>query len=229
MLYELIVFGGIWFWILVGIAAIALLAEIVNEKFTAAFFTMFAFVAILVGFSKIEWHWFVDNKITLFYAIGFYLVAAVVTSIVKWYFYGRDARERYNEFRSKFLARRGLSDTSQIPEEHRIQWLSELRNFITHSPYSGGFSIYSDTVITTEHLIPQARHHKALITGWMAWWPFVAFWSLFDDFFRRLWEVIYRLCSKGYQQLSNMAFRGVEADFVGLNENAAKKIDRENN
>lgn len=228
MLYELIVFGGIWFWILVGIAAIALLAEIVNEKFTAAFVTMLAFFGIIVGFSKIDWHWFVDNKVTLFYAAGIYLVAAVVTSIVKWYFYGRDAREKYNEFRSGFLSRRGLSDTSQIPEEHRVQWASELKEFVRYASYSKGFSVHSDTVVTTEHLIPQARYHKALITGWMAWWPFVAFWSLFDDFFRRLWEVLYRLCSKGYQRISNMAFSGVEADLVGLDKINAKKISREN-
>lgn len=82
MLYELIVFGGIWFWILVGIATVVLFAEIVNEKFIAAFVTMLAFLGVLVGFSKIDWHWFVDNKITLFYAVGACLVAAIATSIV---------------------------------------------------------------------------------------------------------------------------------------------------
>ena len=228
MLYELIVFGGLWFWIIAAIAFIALLIEIVNERFVAAFFTMLAFAAIIVGFSNVNWHWFVENKVTLFYAAGLYLVAAVVTSVVKWYFYGRDARENYNKFRANFLSKRGLSDTSSIPEEHRVEWSAKLRDFIATSSYSQNTTIYSDTIITPEHLIPQARHHKALITGWMAWWPFVAFWSLFDDFFRRLWEVIYRLCSRGYQRISNMAFSGVEADFVGINKANDKKTGREN-
>lgn len=215
MIYEFLILGGIWFWMVIGVAAILLMIEIVHEKFVAAFFTLLGFAALLSCFTKIQWSWFAENQMLLIYLGIGYLAGAVITSFVKWHFFSRDARDRYDEIKATFLRERKLADDGPIPDEHKNAWLRVLDN-----RYNNGSAYYRDendplkNVITLAQIVPQARHNKARITGWMAWWPFVAVWSILDDFFRRVWEVLYRWCQKIFQMISNFNFRGVDQDLA---------------
>lgn len=207
MLYELVALGSIFCWILVGLFIILVTAAAVNEKYGLGFICVLAFGAFMALFSNFKFSWFSENRELLYWGVGIYLVGALVTSVYKWYFYVRDARDLYDSRKAKFLERNGVNPTGAIPDNLKNEWFNSIRDQYLRN-YSYGQNV------TINDVIPSVRNNKERLIGWMAYWPFVIFWSLFDDIFRRVWETLYRLCSRGYQTLANITFRGVDKDFT---------------
>jgi hypothetical protein len=215
MLYELITLGSLTFWILLAIFGIIMVATVACEKFIGTFLTFVAFCAIFFTLTSFKWTWVVENRDQLWILAASYVVGAVVTSFMKWYFHVRDARDKYNGIKEGFLSSRGLpKGTAAIPDELQADWGDYLASRYSH---------LSEAAVADD-IIPYARDNKSLIVGWMTWWPFVVFWSLFDDFFRRVWELLYRLGSKLYQGITTVVFRGVE-DEINMAHKAKKERD----
>lgn len=206
MLYELVALGSIVCWILLGLFFILVTAAAVNEKYGLGFICVLVFGAFMALFSNFKFSWFSENRELLYWAIAIYLAGALVASVYKWYFYIRDARDLYDSRKAKFLEEKGLA-TGPIPDNLKKEWLSSIGAHY-------GLGRYSERVVTINDVIPSARNNKERLIGWMAYWPFVVFWSLFDDILRRVWETMYRLGSRGYQSVANITFRGVDADLT---------------
>jgi hypothetical protein len=182
-------------------------AAAVNEKYGLGFICVLVFGAFMALFSNFKFSWFSENRELLYWAVAAYLVGALATSVYKWYFYVRDARDLYDSRKASFLKRFGQVTTGPIPENLRNEWFSSIAGYY-------GLCNYSGRAITINDIIPSVRDNKERLIGWMAYWPFVLFWSIFDDILRQVWETMYRLASRGYQLLANTIFRGVDKDFV---------------
>lgn len=207
MIFELVTLGSIVCWILLAVFFVLVTAAAVNEKYGLGFICLLVFGAFMALFSNFKFSWFSENRELLSWAVSIYLAGALVTSVYKWYFFVRDARDEYDNRKARFLEEKGLAATAPIPDNFKNEWLS-------HIGAHYGLSRYSERAITINDVIPSARNNKERLMGWMAYWPFVVFWSLFDDILRRVWETMYRLGSRGYQSVANITFRGVDADFV---------------
>jgi len=223
MIYELFTFGGVFFWVLVAVFFIAVLSQVVYEKFSIAFFTVLGFFAILFAFSGVKWSFFTENKQVLIYGGIAYLLGALITSFLKWYFYVRDARDSFDEIKENFLERNGQKGEKSIPDNLKNEWIRHLRSKYPHKNHFEQDD-FKPTPVRIAEIIPSAKDNKARIIGWMGYWPFVAFWSLMDDVFRRIWETMYRLVSSSYQYVSNFVFRGVAEDlsFDSTDSNSKK-------
>ena len=222
MIYDLFVVGGVFFWILVGLALIGMLSTVVREAFAGAFLIFFAFCVIVFGFSDLKWSWFVEHQNQLdFYAI-LYLVGAVVTSFFKWYFFLRDAKDRYDNCKAKFLESVNRAGETTIPDSLKRTWIRYLTDH-----YESDSLKYGQTA-TIANVIPSAKQNKDRIIGWMAYWPLVAFWSLMDDVLRRVWETMHRLVSRFYQNIASLVFKDIRDEMtITPSSTSDKKSDKE--
>jgi hypothetical protein len=220
MLYELITIGSVFFWILCGLFSVVLLAEIVYEKFAAALATLLVFCVIFFGFTNLSWAYISEHQDRIWMGFGLYFVGALVTSLVKWYFFVSDARDRYEEVKSEFLRAAGHEGEKTIPQDLQVEWNKRLCTV-----YEGSHKWSCDAVIQISTIIPSAKENKERILGWMAYWPFVVFWSIFHDFLRRVWELIYKFSSKIFQCISLILFRGVADEIKAANEAKIKAME----
>lgn len=208
MIYDLFVVGGVFFWILVGVAFVAMLTGVVREAFGLTFVAGLAFCIIVFGFSDLKWSWVVEHQNQFYYYGILYLVGAVVTSFCKWYFFLRDAKDRYDDCKAKFLASVNKAGETTIPESLKRSWIRYLTDH-----YDTKYNRYGQTA-TVASIIPSARDNKARIIGWMGYWPLVAFWSLMDDVLRRIWETMYRLVSRFYQGIASFVFNDIRDEMT---------------
>lgn len=212
MIHEFFILGSMVFWVFSFIFAIIMLAEVVHEKYGAAFVTFLIFCGIVFGFSNVSFSWFIEHQYYLLSLVSGYLVGAVVTSFVKWYFFVSDAKDRYNEFKYDYLRKNGVNDSDQIPDNLKKDYQNLIASHYNLKQTWDKNGHLNSTVKSYE-LIPNVRTNKERIIGWMAYWPFVVFWSLFNDVFRRILETMYKLVSKAYQNISYLIFKDIINDF----------------
>jgi len=204
VIYELFVFGTIWFWILGGLLAITLLTEVVNEKYGWAFVTLAFFAVMLFLFGDWKWSWVKEHQSEVWRYALIYLTGGVILAVIKWWFLVSDAKDKYDNHKVEFLESKGYPHATKVPEDLRETWNEEVIRIYRLS--------YLAHPVTAEAIIPRARENKDRIIGWMVYWPIVAFWSLFRDVLRRIYETIYRYISKSFQQIAAFQFRGVDEE-----------------
>jgi len=203
-LLEIFAFGTMWFWILLALFAFIVMIEIANEYITASAVTIALFIVLMFLCGNFTFTWIKENPTTLLSILGIYLVGGVVVSAIKWAFWSRDAKDHYDEIKTEYIKRNklGIPVSAVIPPENR----ADFRDFLEDRVRS--------TKIDPEFIIPQVGKNKELVITWMAFWPWIAFWSLFSDVFRRIWIETFRAVQKVYQSFSNLMFRNALADLV---------------
>ncbi len=130
-------------------------------------------------------------------AVG-YFAAGTGWTVAKWWFYVREQRAWYDELRAAFLRFHGLEPARPMPENLQHRWQQcvasarkERRNLDVN---------------------PLAARHKARILRWMSYWPWSAAWTLLKDPVRKAFLSVYYQIAERLQEISDKAFRGVEAD-----------------
>lgn len=154
-LLAALAFPNLWFWIVVGIASIIIIACVENEHYPTP-----SIVAILLAI--IYWNVIVSNLALTAIVVGGYAIAGAVWGVVEWFRRVQKKSAYYNE---KY--------GSMLTDSQMEQLKAEI------SP----------------------TQHKALITGWIAFWPWDLFWTLTGDFF----NMIYDALSGVFQNISNRA------------------------
>lgn len=202
MVFNLLMFGSIWFYIFASLIFVGLLVEVIYEKFSAAVVTLLFFLLMIWLFGDLRISMIREHYMSLLQLGGIYLVGGVITSFLKWAFFVRDSKDKYDTAKDEFLDRKGHKGAKTVPEELREEWNNEVNRSLLER------RIY-DRAVTINDLIPSAREHKGRIIGWMGWWPLVVFWSLFDDIIRRGWEIVYRFVQEFYQLIGSMIYRNV--------------------
>lgn len=156
-----------------------------------------------------------ENVGLLIYAVPAYLAAGVVWGIVKWWFFVRRIRDRYQEIKDAFLNDRRITD-GKIPSD-LIQTFKEFCSDRGQRGYhhSGEYDRYRLEFSEDGRVVaPVVNKHKARITSWMVYWPWSAMWTLIDDPIRRLYNRLYTLLRGFYQSIANQAFQSVDEDFA---------------
>lgn len=136
-LTSVLAFGTIGFWVLAVIASILLFAFIEAEEGSAATITLLLFLAIqqFFGFNVISY--LVESPMRTLYLIGGYFVGGTIWSFIKWWFYVKDVRYRYDEAREEkapsmskkewayYVANYGLSKPIASKSKEKIlRWMS---------------------------------------------------------------------------------------------------------
>lgn len=148
--------GTIWFWLIVVVASIIIIACVEHEHYPTP-----SIVAIILG--VIYWKAIVALPWAVIgIAVGVFAIAGAIWSTFQWF---RRVQKKAAHYRERF----GDSLTSEQ--------LSDLKREVS------------------------ASEHKALITGWIAFWPWDMFWTLTGDFF----NMIYDALSGIFQNISNRA------------------------
>jgi hypothetical protein len=195
VLFALFEVGSLAFWIFFGLAAVLLTALTEHEKFGWASITALVSFGALALFGNFNvFSLALSHPLHVAYIVGAYFVAGALWSVAKWYFFVRERRRKYNDVRAKFLEAKGLPTDGPIPDEHKEAFsknydLKEYRNR------------------------PRIRDNKAIVTGWLAFWPVSAAWTLLNDPIRRIFEWIYETLHGVYEGISAYVYRGVEEDF----------------
>lgn len=179
---TLLAIGTLWFW--VALVALLVVITVVVESESGTWATVVT-VASLLGINYLY-------KLSLFtlavsnpsHTLGLllvYLVAGVVWSFIKWYFYLHERLKEFNESQAEFL--KGNEATEMTPA---------LAAKFTNS------YIYKN--------IPVAKEHKADLTRWATYWPFSLIGSLLNDVVRKTWVYIFDLLQSTYQRMADSMF-----------------------
>lgn len=200
-LWTLLVFGGFWFWILAAGEVFCLFVCIAKDRGTPATISVIVFATLMALFGGPNVFRFArDHPVSFSLWVGGYIVAGTIWAIVKWWFFVRKVRRKYDDAKSKFLKGKGFN-VMVIPPELREDWRRTI-----------GFGFGAP---------PQAREHKGDILFWMTFWPFSLTWTLVDDVITRIFEEIYEALHSFLQSISNRAFRGIENDLTDSPLNAS--------
>ncbi len=210
---EIFLIGGLWFWLLLAAETILLLVLLEWRKGTLATLTFLVTLLLLQSLGDVNlFGYAIAHPWTVVVGAVVYFVLGTGWAVVKWWFYVRKQRAWYDELRAAFLRLHGLDPRSALPEELQATW----QRCLERARKSG----------RPLEVRPLAARHKAYIVHWMAYWPWSLTWTLLKDPVRQACLTIYHSLAEYLQEMSDRAFRGVEADLPPAAEvPLAQRID----
>lgn len=189
-MFEFIVIGGLWFWILTAVTAISILICVEREDGSGSTALLVLYLILLWIFSDFNpLAWLGQNPKTAVAAILLYFLLGTVWAVVKWYAYVHQQARRVRSLLLEFLKRHGLETLRDATPEVRREWA-------THCSIRG-----------VSHEPPLIARHKDRIVLWMSYWPLSAIWTLINDPVHRIFKMIYNRLGGVLQGMSNRAYR----------------------
>lgn len=196
MLAEFLMFGGVLFWIIVGIVGLVITTQVHNERVGWAAFTLIAVIAGLVLLTNVPKLLANTSPMDYVYAFLGYLVAAAVWALIKWRgFYLPGLFRRYEDLREDFLAKKQLDE---MPADPKV--IEEFNGDYRVGRLNIGYN-------------RMVRHNKSRITTWMIFWPFSLLETFVGDFLANLFDRIYRSIAGLLQRMSD----GMASKYSELN------------
>jgi len=205
MWFDLIVFGGFWFWALI-IAFI--IAEISCVHYVSPFaggFVLLLTSAILLLFGQL--------KVALVYCfnrpgqsagiIVAYLVVGVLFSAFKWYRYVKAKTKAFNILKSETLEKHGVKTFGELPVED----LSRQGTWDKRDPRDWLNNHFDSCKMQCD-----PGQNKDRITTWILYWVFAMFWDIFETITIRLIDNIFESVKSMFSGITKRLFRGLEAD-----------------
>jgi uncharacterized membrane protein YccC len=197
MIAELITFGGVLFWIIVGTVTLILAAQIDSEKVGSATLTLLITVAAIVAFTNAPVLDFIqDNPLYVVYGALAYVGIAAIWAFIKWrLFFLPKLFDRYETLRWRFLESRGLKE---MPADAAVR---------------DAFNSIYDVKALDINVNRMVRYNKGRITTWMVFWPFSFIGTFVGDFLQRVFASVYQTIAGGLQRMSDrMASKYSELD-----------------
>ncbi len=197
---ELLAFGTLWFWLFLGLTFALMVALTEYEK------PGWALTSIVAGLVLLNWanngsvlSWIIHHPI--YVAGGFvgYFVIGVLNARYKWGKLVYQCRQKLDDLVSEFLKERKLEGKT-IPAELEDEWADHFSHFKSHNYYD-----VSSGTPTAEK--PLLKTHKALVTTWIAYWPWSVFWTLLNDPIRWAVEEIVNAIKGWFQGVADDAFK----------------------
>src|SRR5262245_3868069 len=192
--FELFNVGSPWFWLLLAAEAALLIALIEWGKGGLATLSLVGVLALLQFMGDANLLSYANHHpLLLVFGVVGYFAVGTVWAVMRWWLYVHEHRIRYDEAKAEFCDDRRLDGT--IPAHLQEDWLEYLSNRRRKV-----------------EIRPRARQHKNSILTWMAYWPWSMFWTILNDPVRKACRFIYRHIHDYLQEISDNAFKGVEAD-----------------
>lgn len=190
--------AGVLFWAIIGIETILLLYWIDREYSGLATGSILVVGALMQWVCKIDIIGYVAlNPVIVAYAIGGYFLLGTIWAVIKWWFFVKAERRKYDEFKASFLRKHSVENFT-IPDELKEEFKRDLQN-----------RYYEDKI----EVRPQVGNHKARIYLWMAYFPWSCVWTLINDPVRRVFTEIYAQIKATLQRISDHIWAGTEEDF----------------
>lgn len=196
------IIGGVWFWLLSIVVLCLLLWEIHEEKPIIGLFTVGFYLALihLFGDASVP-STLVSSPWILYLGIPIYVVAGVVWGLIKWSLYTNRHVIEYKQSRRRWLLekQRGehpalvgvtITEDTTVPTELRSEW-------------KGGTVGWAN-----RRGKPSARNEKWKIITWMCYWPFSMLWTVLDE----PWRYIYEVLSSVFQRISDKLYSNAGYD-----------------
>ena len=201
---NLIVFGGVFFWILVSAFILLELIFVDLEKFSN---TACVFVFFIIATSVLMWqstyslvtNYWLD---LLIYSV-IYLVIGTCWMFVKWFKYTAKISMLYENTKENFYNQNNIELNLPVKQLPKDQY-SKLSDIMKDAYRSLSYEVsYSPK---WEEFIPKVKDNKNKITNWILWWPFSMVISLFKDFLKDVLDFIYRKTRVVLQRIANHQF-----------------------
>jgi hypothetical protein len=128
---ELFTVGGVAFYILLIISTIIMFVFVEEELAAGATFTMLVSLLLLDLCGNIPvFNYTLHHPWVIIPTILSYLLLGTCWSVVKWLFYVRRERERYDEAKLDFIKQKNLniSVTDPIPDDLKEKWKENLKS-----------------------------------------------------------------------------------------------------
>ena len=200
---EFLVVGGVWFWVAIAAETILLMYWIAQETGIAST------VSLVVTLVVFQWVFKLDIlgsvaewPLCVIGGVAAYLLLGTLWTIVKWWFYVKEERRKYDEFRMKWLRENCDSPTGKWLASDAIP-AQRVEDFHRALPRWGECKIDCH---------PLVAEHKELIYLWLAYWPWSFLWTMIDDPVRKMFRAIYRAIRAYLQRMSDKAWKGTEGE-----------------
>lgn len=218
MLFELFVFGSVLWWGLIIASSILLIWALEEESFGWATATIAATIVLLQFGGDLDLHKFesVNWWALLAYIVG-YVGVGVTWGCVKWYFFVGKKREAYNDIKERWLEKKGVRDTLDVPDSLKKDFREYLignHRELTTTQYEYDDKTKESKSVVVPTIRPYAKNNKARIVAWMACWPWSMLWALIDDVWHKVFKWAQETTAALMDAISARRFRGVEDDFT---------------
>lgn len=234
MLFGLFFVGTLGFWLLVGLACIALVAAVEYSRPGWATLSVLGTLSLLSMFGNFNVFRAAANHpvVTLECALGYVLVGAF-WSVAKWWFHVRSARECFDEEKvSWFQNHRPYRSYDERFTDARMKaqkefdkaapgntrdWAkAELSSALENE---NAAKLKAEIDIQKEfgkhaklNLIPSAKREKSRIMTWMMYWPWSASWTLINDPVKRAFTAVYDQLRALFDGIVKRAFKGIDLE-----------------
>lgn len=199
---------------ILGIAIVWGFAAVNRDNWGQATLTTLLGAFVVSYMFGIDFAFIKENAGNFALGFGVYLVVGVVWSFMKWFSTLRRVADQVIESKERFIAYMKSNRNVVVPEcflEDEYEDGPDLRQ--EFAKWCGWFNGVAAAGITKEEIIenvrPKAARNKASITGWIAFWPLSAVWTLIDDPVRRLIDYIFARFKNLYELMSKSVFKGI--------------------
>jgi hypothetical protein len=200
-MHDIFVVGSVWFWLLLVAEAALVIALIEWGEGFVATASLIVTLLLLQFMGDTNVLGFANNHpIVLVFGVIGYFATGTFWSIARWWMFVRDQRMRYRDARRDFCEQHDLEGSiPEIPQHLQGQWQDYLQSLATRR--------------RKIEIRPLVRQHRGRILMWMAYWPWSLVWTILHDPVRNAFKVILHHLHDYLQEISDNAFKGVEADF----------------
>jgi hypothetical protein len=205
---ELLTLGGlvtglaaVGFWVVALVVFGIYIALTENEHYGwATTITIAIFVGLGVFGVFNLWNFALGHPGRLAFDAGMYVLAGAFWGAVKWYFYCKKQRRKYDEAKADFLKSR---NATELTGALRVEWTEKLHNLGRYDRYS---AVQADP--------PLAKNNKERIMNWMYLWPFSVFGTFCSEFIIKLWNNVYKWMVGIYDSIARAVWSGTENDLA---------------
>lgn len=219
---TLFAIGTLWFWLLLVAAFICILWALEDDEYPGTKATVVTLVTLgliyfLGGRSALNdlFSFVAHNPLVILMVFVVYLIAGTVWSVVKWYFFVLNARDKYRdriaEIKEEFdnnIDRINKYITKVESGEEKVKdrdaVILKYRDEIKNRTNSNT----EDIARAKRQNMPSAKDNKSRILTWMFYWPFSGIWTIINDPVRRAFQWIYKRLEGVYQKITVSAFEG---------------------
>lgn len=191
MIWNILVAGGLLFWLGLGIITLVLANFMHNDQVGRSATLLVVTVALLVGFTSIGPA--LKNVPPIYYLYAFlaYLGGAMIWTLIKWrVFFLPKLFDRYAKLKYEFLQTAGPDN-------------KPLKEMPADKATRDKFAALYDVQALNINQNRMVRRNKGRITSWMIFWPFSLIETFFGDFLSRVFETIYKGLSGLLQRMSD--------------------------
>lgn len=193
MFVDLILIGGILFWILVAVLSAIVVGCIHSrgEGFgffsIGCFFLLCLFAGNLWPFTKAHWD-------MILVCLACYPLVGIAWSVPRWILFLDSIRNEYKRQLAQFT--KSIGPVS----EHAKAWASRVGN---NPFYDAGLTF---DIATQKLSPPQFCNNKERIAGWVMLWPWSIIDTLLGDVLARIGDWIVSAFRRSFQAISNWMF-----------------------